>query len=78
MTKRDTFFITGHSYIAKHVPTGEDWCILGIDVKGNRVCAAGYPPSIGKLSDCINFELFGSLDEKELAYRKKHFGENWL
>lgn len=71
-------FLSGHSYFAKHLPTGEDWYILGIDVKGDRVCVAGWPATIGKLSDCENFELNKPLTDEELAHRGRKFGQNWL
>ena len=71
-------FSSGYSYFAQHIPTGENWYIVGIDVKGNRVCAGGWPPSIGKLSDCKNFEKNLPLDESELKYRERKFGLNWL
>lgn len=71
-------FLSGHSYFAKHLPTGEDWYILGIDVKGDRVCVAGWPATIGKLSDCKDFEVNKPLTDEELAYRVREFGQNWL
>jgi hypothetical protein len=71
-------FLSGHSYFAKHLPTGEDWYLLGIDVKGDRVCVAGWPPTIGKLSDCENIVVNKPLTEEELAYRSRSFGLNWL
>ena len=71
-------FSPGYSYFAHHIPTGENWYILGIDVKGDRVCAGGWPPSIGKLSDCKNFEKNLPLDESEISYRTRKFGSNWL
>lgn len=71
-------FESGYSYFAKHIPSGEEWFILGIDVKGNRVCAAGYPASIGKLSDCKEFEKNKPLELSEVEYRTKTFGQNWL
>lgn len=71
-------FISGHSYFAKHRPTGEEWYILGISTKYDRVCAAGYPPSMARLSDCIDFEINKPLTEDEIKHRDKHFGQNWL
>ena len=71
-------FVSGYSYFAKHLPTGEDWYILGIDVKGDRVCVAGYPATIGKLSDCEEFEKNKPLQLSEVEYRTKTFGQNWL
>lgn len=69
---------SGYSYFAHHKPSGEDWFILGIDAAGNRVCAAGWPPSIGKLSDCSNLKKNKPLTEEELQYRNNHFGTNWI
>lgn len=71
-------FVSGYSYFAKHVPTGEDWYILGIDEEFDRVCAAGYPPTIGKLSDCKELEKNEPLTESELKHRERRFGINWL
>lgn len=68
----------GHSYTATHIPSGEDWYIIGIDVEGDRVCAAGWPPTIGKLSDCKDMEVNRPLTEDELRYRKSKFGNNWI
>ena len=71
-------FLSGHSYFAKHLPTGEDWYILGIDEKGVWVCVAGWPATIGKLSDCEKLEVNKPLIDEELAYRGRAFGHNWL
>lgn len=71
-------FMSGHSYFAIHIPTGEDWYILGIDEKCDRVCVAGYPATIGKLSDCKEFEKNKPLELSEIEYRTKTFGQNWL
>lgn len=71
-------FKSGFSYACHHIPSNENWYILGIDVKGNRVCAAGWPPSIGNLSDCTDFEELKPLIPKELSYRIEEFGTNWI
>lgn len=68
----------GTIYTCHHKPSGEDWYLLGIDKKGNRVCAAGWPPTIRKLSDCENLEMKGGISEEEIKYRKQQFGDNWL
>lgn len=72
------FIKPGKKYHAHHKPTGEDWVILGVRNDLSDVCAAGWPPSIGKLLDCDKFEEVSDLSESELAYRKKQFGEGWL
>jgi len=61
-------------YYCKHIPTGEDWVILGISKDKTKVCAAGYPASIANIIDCKEFELVGDLTQKELDYRNSEFG----
>lgn len=71
-------FEGGTVYYAHHVPSGEDWVLLGVDPKNNKVCAAGYPPSIAELSDCCRFEKRGPITFEERQYRVKVFGSGWL
>lgn len=73
----DLMYPPGYSFHAEHIPTGETWLILGIDIDNDRVCAAGYPPTIAKLSDCRNVTAIEKLTEDELRYRKRKFGSNW-
>jgi len=70
----DTAFVV---YTAKHIPTGERWLLLGIDTEGDRVCAAGWPPTIGKLSDCETVVELRAMTVEEYHYRRNHFGYNW-
>jgi hypothetical protein len=65
-------------YYAHHIPSGEDWVLLGINEQRNEVCAAGWPPSIGKLSDCTKLVPVQELTEHELQYRNKEFGTDWI
>lgn len=74
----DFAFESGFSYTCHHIPTNEDWHILGVDIKNGKVCAAGWPPSIAKISDCKDFEKTNELTGKELDYRNFQFGHNWL
>ena len=71
-------FKSGYTYHCHHKPSGEDWHILGIDVKGNRVCAAGWPATKAKFTDCENFCEYEPITQEELDYRTKNFGENWI
>lgn len=64
----------GMTYTAHHNPSNEDWVIIGIDPKGNRVCAAGYPPSIAYLSDLSRIEERAPITDEEKKYRDKEFG----
>jgi len=63
------------TYTGIHLPSREEWVILG--VKKNEVCAAGWPPSIGKLSECIILEERGLRTEEEEKHIAKQFGGNW-
>lgn len=74
----DFVFESGFSYTCRHIPTNEDWHILGVDIKNGRVCAAGWPPSIANISDCVDFEKAKELTEKEIEYRNFQFGYNWI
>lgn len=64
-------------FYAFHVPSCEDWVLLGINRGEDKVCAAGWPPTMAKLSDCANLEDAGELTDAELEYRNKTFGGNW-
>ena len=61
----------------KHFPTGESWFILGVNQKRDQVCAAGWPPSIGKLSECVLEEKGTGITGKEREYRDERFGSGW-
>lgn len=64
-------------YSAKHIPSGEEWLLLGIDSQHDHVCAAGWPPTIGKLSDCTDIKELRPMTVEEYEYRCKNFGGNW-
>lgn len=65
------------TYTAHHRPTGESWVILGINEVKNEVCAAGWPPSIGKLYDCTNLQERSVRTAEERTYMVTQFGPNW-
>lgn len=65
------------TYYAKHTPSGEEWLLLGINQERNKVCVAGWPPTIAALSDCTDLEEASELTEKDLAYRNSKFGTDW-
>ena len=69
---------TNTKYHAHHVPSGEDWVILGVKKDKSMVAAAGWPPSLGKFSDCINFEEAGELTHEEIKHRNTQFGGGWI
>lgn len=79
LVKLDTMFEQGITYAADHGPTGETWRIVGISIKENAVCAAGYPPTIARLSDCSNFRHAKIITEDELEFRGRNFpGDSWI
>lgn len=61
----------------KHGPTGEEWVLLGVNKEKNRVCVAGWPPSMAYLSDCELIVKGNGITEHERQYRDKEFGPNW-
>jgi len=46
----------------KHIPTGEEWVLAGVDTKRGEVYPAGWPESIADIKDC---ELILSCSDKE-------------
>ena len=36
--------------VVKHVPSGEEWIVAY--VRGDKLCACGWPESLANLSDC--------------------------
>ena len=69
---------SGFSYSGHHVPTGENWHILGINVEKNQVCVAGWPATIAKLTDIRNLEKSRPLTDDEMDHRVKRFGTDWI
>lgn len=61
----------------RHRPTGEDWFVLGVNKTDDRICVAGWPPTMALLSDCELIETGVGLTEAEINYRNKTFGYNW-
>jgi hypothetical protein len=66
------------TYYCHHVPTNEDWIILGVNPTRGTVAAAGWPATIAQLSDCTNWEKRGKISDTEHEYLKKAFGGGWL
>ena len=71
-------FKPGTIYAATHEPTGDRLVIHGVNVTTDKVCTAGDPPTIAKLSHCIDFEEIRPLTEKELNYRTWMYGTDWM
>ena len=67
----------GYSYFCHHIPSNEDWYLIGFDKEGNRACFGGWPPTISKLSDLTRFEKNEPLTQEELIHRDKKFGILW-
>lgn len=60
-----------------HIPTGENWFLLGVNKEKDKVCVAGYPPTIANLSDCVEAVEGNGINKDEIEYRNKEFGTNW-
>ena len=61
----------------KHIPSGETWYLVGVSINRNKVCVAGWPPTVADLSDCVLTEKGNGINGEELEYRNKEFGANW-
>jgi hypothetical protein len=62
-----------------HKPTKEEWFVLGVESKGERLCVGGFPPTIAHISDCQLVEpKKRELSEDEIQYRKNTFGSSWV
>lgn len=66
------------TYYGTHIPSKEDWVIIGIDQDRGEVCVAGWPASIAKLSDIVDLEERGERTMDEREYVTKKFGVNFL
>lgn len=62
---------------ARHKPTGEEWYLLGVNKERNRVCVAGWPPTMADLSDCELVKKGSGISKTELEYRREQYGYNW-
>ncbi len=71
-------FEGGFIYTCLHIPTNENWYVLGVDPSRDRLCVAGYPATMAKISDCTNFVKLKEITDEELAYRRKAFGTTWI
>ncbi len=65
-------------YTGTHRPSGEEWWIIGISVDRNEVCAAGWPPTIGRLEDIDDLKFCRRITEEELQHRRLKFGDDSL
>lgn len=75
---KEPVYESGYSYHGHHVPSGEDWHIIGIDPLNDRVCVAGWPHTIANLSDMRRMKKFAPLTQEEIHHRSKRFGTNWI
>lgn len=73
----ESVFEHGHAFAAFHNPSRENWYILGVNRSTGKACAAGYPPSIGNLSDFSNWTRRGALTPDEVNARNRKFGDDW-
>ena len=71
-------FEGGFVYTCTHIPTNEEWYVIGIDPDRDMLCVAGYPATIAKISDCTNFEKLEKLTSDEVKYRDSTFGKCWV
>lgn len=64
--------------VVLHHPTGEQWYVLGVKADADRICPAGWPASIGKLSDCTLVRSGSGISTEERNSRAAMFpGYSW-
>lgn len=66
------------TYYGHHVPSNEDWVILGIDQLRGKVCAAGWPASIAELKDIVDLQPRSKRTLQEEVYVSKTFGVTFI
>jgi len=62
--------------VVKHIPTGEEWLLLGVDSRPGRghVYPAGWPPCRADMADCEFIEhRDGFPDDDALKARAKQW-----
>jgi hypothetical protein len=67
----------GMGYTVYHRPTGELWYVIGTDWIENRICVAGWPPTIANIADCVFLSLDRALSKDEILHRHRAFGGGW-
>jgi hypothetical protein len=51
----------------KHIPSGEEWVVCGVNYSKNQLIPCGYPfPSLAKISDCELIESRNIPQSKEM------------
>lgn len=65
------------TYTAKHIPSGEDWVILGINEERDEVCSATWPPSIAKFYDFTYLTERSHRSPYQQSYMESVFGLDW-
>lgn len=63
----------GGTYYCDHIPMGESWVILAVNLISGKCRAAGYPPTVANISDCKNWKWRGYADSEERKYIAAHF-----
>lgn len=59
----------------KHIPSGETWCVCGVNYDQGYLIPCGYPfPSRGKISDCELSESRNRPQDEDMidGLRKAH------
>lgn len=61
-----------------HKPSEEEWFVLGVCESQDKLCVAGWPPTIADVSDCEFREHSRPVTADEIDYRTKTFGSNFI
>ena len=59
----------------KHIPTGEEWVVCGVNYKTGRLIPCGYPfPSMADIKDCVLTESRGLLQDEDMVKALRKYG----
>lgn len=59
----------------KHIPSGEEWCVCGVNYEKDGLVPCGYPfPSMAKISDCELIESRNMLQNDGMRNALKRCG----
>lgn len=63
--------------IVRHLPSGEEWTVCGVNKQSGYLIPCGYPfPSMGKIEDCELLESRGLPQTEEYKEALKRKGCN--
>lgn len=62
-----------HTYYCHHIPSGEDWVVIGVNMTRGKCMPGGWPNTIADIQDCTNWVLRGPIDDNERDFLKSNY-----